>query len=386
MHFFHMFEAANRHFESILDLRRQSSHIENATVLAHLTPQISGGGYFQDVMYLIQKYGLVPESSMPATINTLQTDAVMAELQDYLQKKSYELWNLTEKVSGSKTTPYTRMMSQRFEGKGKDGIDLPKLTEKQNEKLEKAKKEMLKGVWKILEASFGRPPSKFKMKVSSPDQTIPASKYVSLAVEVKEFTPQEFAAKYIGFDANDFVTVSNLVNRPTGKLYSTKFSDTPLPLKLLNLSPARMRELVTQMIDRGFPVWFAADMGPGVDNTSGVMHPALKNVKGMFSFSKSEAPKPISNSEDDFLGNIQGNHAMIFVKYDKPVGASSVIKFGVENSWGVDAGSQGIYHMYPEWFDKYVEHIIVPLGLLTAEERAIYTGQAMKLSPRTGYH
>jgi bleomycin hydrolase len=51
------------------------------------------------------------------------------------------------------------------------------------------------------------------------------------------------------------------------------------------------------------------------------------------------------------------NHAMVFIGVDmqdeKPV------KWLVENSWGKDKGSEGLWTLYDSWFDTYVYSIIV---------------------------
>jgi len=75
------------------------------------------------------------------------------------------------------------------------------------------------------------------------------------------------------------------------------------------------------------------------------------------------------------------SHAVAIVGYDKPTNVDKPIKFRVENSWGKINGEDGFYHMYREWFDKYVYFIIVPNGFLTDEEFELWTKSKPKKIP-----
>ncbi len=376
LHFFNMLERANSHLDNLISMRKGSNRIKSTTLQKHFNPKIEDGGFYEDFLFLVEKYGIVPVSAMPETFNSLNSETVLAQLNDYITAKSLELWSFSENIAGQSKDPFQRFIDHRLQNSAKlnETSDLPKLNEQQLELIEAKKEEILRGVWKILETNLGRPPQKFITKILANGKT-----------ELREFTPLDFSKGYLKFDPNRFVTVGNLPNRNQPLLLEVKYPNMQRKMKVLNLGPERMKELIKAMIDSGQPVWFASDVSHSIDHTTGVMHPLIKNADGLYPFSPEEKPQDLSVSKKNYLGLINDNHAMVFFQYDMPMGVSWPIKYGVENSWTAAVGTGGNYHAYPTWIDQNVGQIIIDISLLTPEERAVLEGHPHQLSPNEDY-
>jgi aminopeptidase C len=155
----------------------------------------------------------------------------------------------------------------------------------------------------------------------------------------------------------------------------------------LNLSNQRLQEMVVASIDEGVAVDFSANMSRGLEIYRGIMHPDIRLTEGLFGLQENEKGKELSAKDESLLGQINMEHAMVFVGYDKRDGKDlPARKFLVRNSWGYDVGGSmeveknygvipGDFHMYREWFEKNVWEIMVPKTILTKEEAKMLEGK-----------
>ncbi len=373
--FFNMLERSNSHLDKIVSLRQNARRIGNSTILNALSPHVADGGYVEDIIFLIKKYGLVTTSAMPETLNSLNTASLLEELNGYLKVKSYEMWNLSERFDAKATALHDRIIRGQFENtKAHDKVDLDALNEDQMKQLQAKKEEILGGVWLILEKALGVPPKTFVTKV-------PTKNVATGQIEAKnrKFDPVSFAANYMKFDPADWIDVANLRNRPRDQVYQVKYQDMHRPIRRLNLGPQRMMNLVKAQLLGGMPVPFDSNFGPGVNRKTGDMEPGTDDTKGMFPFTRGQAPRPLSKSEMDLLGMLTADHETVFMGFDQPVGSVNPIKFQVENSWSNALGVEGNFNLSAKWFDLYVNGIMIHKSFLTPEELAIYNGQAVIL-------
>jgi bleomycin hydrolase len=133
-----------------------------------------------------------------------------------------------------------------------------------------------------------------------------------------------------------------------------------------------MKELVTQAIDRGSPVYFGSDVESDVDAVTGIMHPDIFMSDSVYGFANTHSHEITKRSDRIFFEQTVPTHAMLMVGYDRPSKRGPVVKFKVVNSWGRDSGDQGIYHMYSDWFDGHVTDIVILKKLLSSRELRLW--------------
>lgn len=393
LHFMRMMEEAHRNIQHMKDLRFNSQNLKNATIINMLrNPVFYDGGWFTDFHYLVKKYGVVPEIAMPETFTSKNTHVLLAELTDYMKIQMFEWWQRTEKMVGVPVV-YNRDMETRFKlMNAKAATKLPNLTSAQKMEMEAFEKEILAGVWKILTAHLGVPPRDFVVREEGKEGEAP---------ELKKMTPSNFL-KSLNFKPENFVAVTNLINRPRNSLIMVKYTDAPMTMKMLNLEPLRIAEIVRDMIINKIPVWFAADVSLHVDYKTGIMHPAIKVTDDIYGHQGEQVARKLTDSESQFLGLLQTNHAMVLMgvdyvrsanettgifRFQTDKGTMEIVKFKVENSWSTASGDNGLYHMYPEWFIKYLHQAIVPASYLNASEQKIWNAPpAIRIKPTEDFN
>ena len=57
------------------------------------------------------------------------------------------------------------------------------------------------------------------------------------------------------------------------------------------------------------------------------------------------------------------------------------MKWLVENSWGEKSGKKGYYAMMDDWFDRYVQVIVVPKKFIPAPVLAVFQTTPETLPP-----
>lgn len=380
LYFFSQLEGANNHLEHIIGLSKKK-RLSEKKLRKELRPFVVDGGFYSDFIYLVQKYGLIPKSAMPDTANIENTALLRKHLNDYLLQMSDKLWSRVEELRGNENhvARHTEKQAQDI----KLPVNIRLLTDQEVVELRQLKNDILEGVWKILETHLGKPPTTFTFKM-------PKSSEGTNKVKIHKFTPQEFAQDVANFKVDDFVVITNLANRSQNQLYlkSGVLGDykNSRPMKFLNLTADRMRELTVNTIDSDIPVYFIGDFGKGIDGTTGIMHPSLKVTNGIYNFSRSQRPPVFSKEQEFYYRMTYGSHAVAIDGYDRPSHIRSPIKYRVQNSWGKKSGDKGTYHMYREWFDQYVYFIVVPKSELSEAEVSLWEGRAKKIRDDESYY
>lgn len=163
------------------------------------------GGAAADVLYVLDRYGVVPES-------------VYTGLQYGEDKHShYEMADA---------------LTSYLDAVLKNGL--------KNKKLSTAWK---KGYDGILDAYLGELPESFK-------------------VDGKTYTPQSYA-KALGLDANDFISITSFTHHPYYKDFALEVADNWLGEKCMNVPLDEMKAIVDNAIENGYSVCWAADVSEG---------------------------------------------------------------------------------------------------------------------------
>ena len=98
LYFFHLLEQSNAYAEDVMKLAFQSGKTGNLDdilvlkeiqkKLVRISPDLTDGGHFEYFTFLAEKYGLVPESIMPETASSKDTELLLKAIRSYLIEMS----------------------------------------------------------------------------------------------------------------------------------------------------------------------------------------------------------------------------------------------------------------------------------------------------------
>lgn len=333
----------------LLQAKLPEGTIDNALSVAG---QVSDGGYFEYFNFLVSKYGIVPASAMKSTASFRDSSAMDQQL--------------TNKLAAIAAKMKEKYHSFQF------ADDQKLVTQAQADELFKIREEGMSEIYKLVASHLGAPPEKFTFTFKDGTK--------------KEFTPKQFAREVVKFNPKRNVVVSSDPTLEYDKPYRIPGSLLNLATPkepdstnhFINVKSERLLELVKGSIDQGYAVWFGADANQSMvvfsktnPKAAGIMHPKIYNPEifdGLWEIN----PFPILDDAkaERIAGTTQMDHAMVFVGYDLDENGK-IIKLKVANSWSKKAGDKGYFHMYREWFEKYVSQIAIPEKILSKSEKEI---------------
>ncbi len=133
-----------------------------------------------------------------------------------------------------------------------------------------------------------------------------------------------------------------------------------------------LKDLVVKVLLDNKPVYFAADVSPDQDSKAGIMARNLYDYESIYALDMG-----LNKTERLLFRDSTINHGMAFIGVD--LAAGRPVKWLVENSWGSDRGSGGLWTMYDDWFVDNVYNIIVHRDYVPDEVRRILELPAEKL-------
>jgi len=349
-YFYSMLEKSNSYFEEVISLQPRSLSSEvffKDLKLNDTEPEfhIADGGEFSWMIFMIQKYGMVPYEAMPDTKVSLNDGALVHELRTIVIGVSD---SLAKKIASFNAKP-------------------GQLTPDQIKELRKIKQDGEAAIFDALGRTLGFPPdaeSPFKFQVN---QTKTEEKPV-----FKSFDPRSFAKDFVKFDPSRYLSFSTTPLQPFNKAYSIRDHGTmgvPTPDQpsynqhFVNVNSHRLSQLVKTMIDANRAVYFAADVMKDVDSDSGIMDPRLFDVSKTLGINT----KAISRRGAVNTGFYSPDHAMAIVGYETN-SKGEVVRFKVMNSWGRNAGRRGYFSMSIEWFNNYVFEAVIDRSVASPHE------------------
>jgi bleomycin hydrolase len=288
------------------------------------------GGFWNFFVDLVNKYGVCPKSAMEETVSTSASSEMNYVLNTLMTK---DVANL-------------RLM--RRAGKNKDD-------------LRAAKEDMLEDIYRVLAICIGVPVSEFtyEYEIESKEENKDEPKFRRIKT-----TPKEFAKKYITKDLDDYVLLVNwpIKGNKAYDVFTIKYAynvkGAPIS-KAINVPIDEMKECAIKALKDNNPLWFACDVTAESYRKEGYLSREVIDLDDLFSldldFDKGDRLQ---------LRASQCNHAMTLTGVnlddsDKPN------RWKVQNSWGTDVGTKGIYVMTDKWFDEYVYEIAVEKKYLT---------------------
>lgn len=313
--FYDQLEKSNLFLQAIIDTRDKK--IDDPTVAWLFQHPISDGGQFTGISENILKYGLVPSSVMPETVNSNNTRTMSSIIAKILRQGGI------------------RMREAAAKGAKKAALEAQKL-------------DYLKEIYKVLAMNLGVPPTEFEYTLKDAQGKV---------ISTETYTPQSFYKKFVGQDLrNDFVMIMNDPSRPYGKLYSIEYdrhSYDGANWTYVNVPIEELKEMAIASLKDSTMIYYSCDVGKEFDRKTGSLDLNNFDYNSLLGFKFDMNKKERIETYDS-----GSSHAMTLVavnldKNGKPD------KWMVENSWGASNGFHGHLIMTDQWFDAYTFRIVV---------------------------
>ncbi|MBD3170498.1 MAG: aminopeptidase [candidate division Zixibacteria bacterium] len=311
--FYDKLEKANTFLEQIIEMRDRDYMDRELEFI--LRRPFGDGGYWDYVVDLAEKYGLIPRESMPETHNSENTGMMNRLISRKLRQFASEL----------------RTMSA--EGKSE-------------EQLRSRKQVMLKEVYRMLALNFGEPPTKIVWQYEDKDTVLS---------KPREYTPVEFYRKAVDVDLKEYVSLVDYPGMERNKLYQIRLTRNMIDaddVTFINVDPELIKKLAMKCVIDDEPVKFSCDVGKENYRKKGILRTGIYDYSTFYG-----TDFKLTKQERLYLRESARNHAMVFIGVD--VEDDKPVKWLVENSWGKERGDNGRWTMYDDWFDEYVYEVVI---------------------------
>lgn len=181
--FYDKLEKSNYFLESILETLDEP--LDGRLMAYLLSMPLNDGGQWDMFCGLVEKYGVVPKDAMPESVSSSATREMV----------SWMTYKLRE---------FACVLREAHQ----QGASMEELRAK--------KDEMMSTVYRMLCICLGEPPRSFTFETRDKDDKF---------IRVENITPQEFFAKYVGLNLEDYVSLINAPtkDKPYGHSYTVKF-------------------------------------------------------------------------------------------------------------------------------------------------------------------
>ena len=333
--FWDKMERANRSLELAIALRDEPPDSRKNWTL--LQKPIEDGGDWNYVLYLVDKYGVVPKSVMPDTQSASHTDQ-MNDLLSTLMRKGIR--DIREAASKGATVEQMRAEKTRILGQ----------------------------IYKVLVLCLGEPPKTFSWRYEDKDHKVS---------EPKTYTPQEFYHAFLGTNLHDYMRFVNYPGKPMNAVlrfaWNRDAADGP-DMEAINVSMDQMKKMAMDSVLGDEAVWFCCNSSVQRNTDTGLWDEGVQNFGDLFgldfTFSKGDALAYMDRAP---------NHCMVFVGVNITGGKPD--KWKVENSWGEKRGRDGYWTITDSWFDANVYEMLVNKKYVPAELQKLAGQEPVILPP-----
>lgn len=358
LQFWDKMEKSNLFLEAMIEMR-ETDYLDREWEQVHKWT-MSDGGWWNFVVDLIEKYGVVPKDVMPETQSSENTRTMNTILDRKLRADAVTIRKMHEN--------------------GSDLIELRAF-----------KKQALSEVYRFLVINLGEPPTEFqwryvaKTKEEDSNEESSESEISEDSADAKvddltpliTYTPQSFYKEFVGVSLQDYVCLYNDPLQEFQKHFRFKRAKNiygKSDMNFVNVPINDLKQVAMQSIIENEPVWFAADVGKDQSSELGIMGYRLFDYDPLF-----EINTQISRADSLRMRDGGSNHAMAFMGVD--VRDGKPLKWLVENSWGEKRGDKGTWTLYDDWFDHHVYTIIVNKRYVQEDVLKVFDEQATELPP-----
>ena len=359
LQFWDKMEKANLYLEQMIELR-DADHLDRRWQTINKW-SFSDGGWWNYVVGLINKYGVVPVDVMPETHSSSNTRTMNKVLSHKL-----------------------RADAARIHKHYKNGGSVAELR--------KLKQQSMNDVYRFLAINLGEPPVEFEWRYEIKKDNDDGSATDSTDDESKDdkepdtetrlsplttYSPKSFYTEFVGVDLSDFVCIYHDPKNAYYKHY--QFQDArnivgKRDMNFANVPIGVFKDAAMESIIANQPLWFACDMGKDQSSELGIMADRLYEFDTLFGQDLS-----MTKAERSRYGMGGSNHAMVLMGVD--IRDGKPVKWLVENSWGDDKGDKGKWTLYDDWFDEHVYTLIVDKRFLPKKVMQVFKEDATVLPP-----
>jgi bleomycin hydrolase len=329
--FYDKLEKANVFLEAVI--RSRSRPYTDRTVEWLMQNTVQDGGNWLGFIELVKKYGVVPKETMPETWASSNSRGVNRALSMRL-----------------------KVAAARIRAAAAPDALAP------------IKQQALQDVYRILALNFGVPPKEFQWRYRTKDKKLTA---------LKTYTPQEYYEEVVGEPLDDYLALYSIPTLPFGRKYEIELDkaveDRP-NMFFVNTPLEQVKDIARAALLDGQPVWFGSDVSQETYRDEGLMMPGVFDYASMYGMDFSLTRKELFETY-----SASPNHNMVFTGID--VADGRVVKWRVENSWGEKAGKKGYFIMLDDWFDRYVQVIVVNTKFIPPALLEVFSTKAQVLPP-----
>ena len=331
LYFWEKLEKANLFLNAVIETR-EKPHTERM-VESLLKTNIQDGQNWLGFTGLVKKYGVVPIGVMPETYSSSNSGHVNRVLSIRLKQAAVRI-----------------------------------RSEKNPARVAALKQQALKDVYKILAINFGIPPKSFTWRYENTDKKL---------VQLGHQTPQQFFNENVGDRLESYYALYSIPTLDFNRKYAierNRIVSSGEDLYFINLPLEAMKEVAKNSLLDSSAVWFGCDVGQQSNSEIGLLTAGLYDYQSLYGIDFGMTRRELFESYSSVP-----NHNMVFTGIDIVDGR--ITKWLVENSWGEARGKQGYLHMTDDWFDLYVQEIVVDKKYIPADVLKLFDSKATLLPP-----
>ena len=333
--FWDKLERANRTLELAIALRGEE--LDGRKMALLLSKPIEDGGDWNYVLFLVDRYGVVPKGVMPDTQSAGHTDQMNRLLSSRMRRGMLEI---------------------------RRGLAEGGTVESARDK----KKEVLRDIYRILSICLGEPPDRFDWRYEDKDKKVSP---------LKNYTPQSFYREFVGLDLKDYIAFINYPGKPFNAVLSFAWNrdsaDGP-DMQALNITSSEMKKMAADSVMADEPVWFCCNSSVQRNSKAGLWDIGTQAPSSLFGVD-------FAMEKGDTLAYLDGapNHCMVMVGVNIVEGKPD--KWKIENSWGDKRGRDGYWTITDSWFDANVYEILINKKFVPKETMKLLDQKPLVMPP-----
>ena len=330
-------EKSNYFLENIISTLDES--FDSRILMWLLSEPVNDGGQWDMFVNLMEKYGVMPQSTMPESFQSSQS---------YMMNRF-----ITRKLRENAATLRSNYL------KGVKIIDL-----------RKEKEDMMATIYNMLCICLGTPPELFNWQIRDKEKKFK---------RFNNLTPLDFYKKHVDIVLTEKVCLIHcpMSNKEMNKHYTVSYLGNVIGGQIISYANVKigiMKHAAAKSIKEGEAVWFGCDVAKMFHQDLGVLDMNLYDYELLFGTNFKMDKRAKLEYGDSVM-----THAMLLTAVDMKSGQS--LKWRIENSWGDKGGDKGYLLMTDRWFDEYTYEVVIDKKYLSKKVLAIFAKEPVVLHP-----